>query len=350
MHMGCTSRTGRWAAALALTLATAAVGRADELTIDNLKLTNVRITSVADGTVEYISAGSRRNTALDDIQAIELSRYPSFGEAVAATADDPRAAAGKLRDLLTDVREDYLLPLIQLRLSEALDAAGDFGGALEAYLKAVDGDDSAYFTTRAPKNLPDRPEARRRAVLQVERAIGRARDPAVKRNLEALRAQLTAAPDAGDNGEPPTPDDGRPAVAPTPGPAVDPSAAFSEGRVMRISSVETLLERQRYDEALKQISEFMDKEAGRRMLAELYYYRGRAEAGKGEHLSAALSLLRVPVHFPDHPLAVPALELAGAELQADDQPDAARKVWQRAIEMTDDAATKRRIQRMIDAL
>lgn len=330
---------------------------ADTLTINTLTLQNVRVTGMADGVLQYISAGSRQTKKLSEITAIEFSRYPDYAKAVALMADDPAKAADLFGDLAGDVREDFLKPLMRLRASEALDKAGRFEQALEYYLEAVDDDKSEYFVSRVPSNVPTGNDAAD-AKAALNDAIRRTRHRDVKAALQATLAKFTeqaTAPVAETGGpETPTTNDKTEPVNPTPQPEpvnTTPTPPTPEVSSVRLRTVTNLIENQRYDNALTQISAMMsDRQAAGKLLPDLYYLRGLAEAGKGEHFTAALSLLRVPVHFPDHPLAVPALEQAGHQLKADGQADAARTVWERALDKADDMTTKRRLQEAISSL
>jgi tetratricopeptide (TPR) repeat protein len=333
--------------------ASCATASADTLTINTLTLQNVRVTGMADGVLQYISAGSRQTKKLSEITAIDFSRYPDYAKAEALMADDPAKAADLFGGLAGDVREDYLQPLMRLRASEAMDKAGRFERALEYYLEAVEDDDSDYFVSRAPSNVPTGADAAG-AKAALTGAISRTRDAQVKAALQATLAKFArqAAADgntetAADNGnaEPVDPN-------PTPDPdPVQPTEVAAEVSSVRLRTVTNLIENERYDNALTQINKMMsDRQAAGKLLPDLYYLRGLAEAGKGEHFTAALSLLRVPVHFPDHALALPALEQAGHQLKADGQADAARTVWERALDKADDMTTKRRLQEAISSL
>jgi len=362
------SKTNRaalnWTTVAVIAVSALAV-QADDITINNLTLPNVRVTSIADGMVEYISAGARRSSKLEDVTAIDFSRYPGYAEAMGKLDSDPKAAADIFRDLASDVREDFLIPWMRLRAAQALDKAGQFRDALDLYLEAVEGDDSDYFVSRAPSNVGTG-QAAKRARQALTQAIGRTRDADVKAALRKVLASAQPAdaePADDDPADPVTPPrdvttvtppaDTGPQPDPEPRERIDPAPASvptpADG-VIRLNSLENLLDNDRYDQALEQIDNYFDQPAAVRMRAELYYYRGRAQSGQKRHFAAALSLLRVPVHYPDHALAVTALELAGHELKADGQADAARTVWENAVRKTDDTATKRRLMEAINSL
>jgi len=335
----------RTAAALAALWTLASDVRADQITFNNLTLPNVRITALSDGAVEYLSAGARRSVPLEDVSSIQFTRYPRYAEAMGQLETQPADAAETFGNLASSVREDFLRPLMRIRAAEALDRAGEFQDALEMYLEAVSGDASEYFVSRIPSNVPtgDEADAARRALTD---AIRRARDGDVKAALQGVLDSIAQpVEDVPADATAVTPPAG---AAPGDGDAADvpPAPATS----VSLRTVENLIQTERYDRALEQIQRFLADGPPEQLLPELYYQRGRAEAGRGRHFTAALSLLRVPVHFSDHALAVPAMELAGHQLKADGQTEAARAVWQRAMDRTDDAAVKRRLMQAIDSL
>jgi len=59
---------------LALLAIPAGTGRADQIVVGNFKFDNVRITNLADDTIEYIAAGARRSVELERSGRVECSR------------------------------------------------------------------------------------------------------------------------------------------------------------------------------------------------------------------------------------------------------------------------------------
>lgn len=119
-----------------------------------------------------------------------------------------------------------------------------------------------------------------------------------------------------------------------------------------MSSILAPLERDQTETALQQARLFIDRaaEAGRlEDLAGLYFQLGHVQRRAGQPFAAALSFLRVVVHFPDHTVTVHAMERAGHALYAAGMPDPAIKLWRRAAARAEDAAMKDRLESAIDA-
>ena len=343
-----------WAGALAviLLLSAAAVGRADEILVGNLPIRNIRITSIADGTVEYIAAGSRRIVELSRVSSIDISRYPAYATAVKQIADKPADAVRDLQQLLGQVREDYLKPLIRLRLSQALDGADRFESAVEQWLEAIQADGSDFFLRRAPGNIPEDEATRQAAAKLVQRAVDRARPGTDSRTtLEALLGKINAGPaaDAPD----PADGNGQTAADGTDGGGQDNDAPDPGVDVQRMSTIQKAIRDGDIDGAIARAHELIERSTAQgsmRLVPDLYFQIAQAQVAGNRPRDAALSYLRIAIHFPDHDLTVPALEKAGEQLLAADRSAAAAKVWERAIELTEDAATQARLRQAISRL
>jgi tetratricopeptide (TPR) repeat protein len=327
--------------------------RADEILVGRMRLENVRITNIADGVVEYYARGGRRTRDLESISGIRLERYPAYGQAVERIEQAPAEAAESLRDLLNKVREDHLRPLFRIQLCRALDQSGDFGGALGQYLEAIAADPSVYYLKQAPRNYPKDAARRAQAAKRVREAAAESRSNTVRLVLDDLAAKLEGkvapdAPQAADGDEPTTDAHDLPAravdLADDQGP--DPDVYVNR-------AVRNLVEAGRFDQAIEQINQRLDdpRIADRaRMIGDLYYQRGQAEAAMGQPVQAAGSYLRVAIHYPDHRAAAAALEQAGDQLARAGLNDAAQNTYQRAMRAADNPQATQRIQRSLDQL
>lgn len=120
-----------------------------------------------------------------------------------------------------------------------------------------------------------------------------------------------------------------------------------------LSTILDLIERGQADRAIQQANLMIERAAANdrlEHLANLYFQLAFAQQQNGEPFAAALSFLRVVVHYPDRPLALHAMERAGHALYAARLPEPAEKLWRRAAERTEDAAMKSRLQAAIDAV
>lgn len=327
-------------------LAAGAAG--DEITLGRVPLPNVRITSIDNGKVMYLAnRREQRETDLSQITAIKLDRYPKFAQSVAKIADQPADAAADLRGLLGSVEEKWLKPLIRLRLSEALDRAGRFDQAIQAWSEAVADDNSAYFIGRLPRNVPTDAAQRKAARAAAKGALADARNARVKAELEKV-VKVLDDPDATLPEPEPTP-----IATPSNGGATVPSNAGparpGDGRFNPVSMrlINNFLSSQRYDLAIAKINEVID-EAGAPK-PELYYNRGLAETGAEQPAAAAASFLRVAVVFGDHELAGDSFVRAGEAFKTAGRADLARRVWQAALDRTQDRAIRARLQDLIES-
>jgi len=352
----------------------AAAARADQIRIGGIPYPGVRITNIVSGTVEYIAAGQRRTKPLAEVDALRFDRYPAYHEAMALIERDPSTAAAQLRELLNRIRdgESWLKPLVRLRLSEALDAAGRFREALEAYLEAVEADDSRYFVTRAPANFPTDAEAAQTAAAAVRQALERTRDSDVREQLErtlaAIRAEAPgAAPTAAAPTEPAPTEPRDRATDPSPeappaseepptrsgGDDGDGGDADGAAGAVAVSAIQRHMADGDYAAAVEQADELIarwNREGDTRLLPDALYQRARAYAAMGKATSAALSYLRIVIHFEDHGLAGPALIEAGRMLEQAGRTDAAIRVYRHGAATFDDPTIQRQCREALARL
>ena len=116
----------------------------------------------------------------------------------------------------------------------------------------------------------------------------------------------------------------------------------------RMGAIQALMKSKRYERAVEQANKMMAHVNA--PLPDLFYQRAMAEQAMGENERAAMSYLRVAIHFPHHKLAIPALYQAGKSLtRVGDTLDAA-KVYQEALKRAKNPQTRRSIQQALDAL
>lgn len=339
----------------------ASISTADEIRIGNIPYAGIRIISITADSVEYFFQGQRRTAELSRVTVVDIAKYPAFGEAIRQMDSDPATAANQLRGVLADVKEDFLRPLVQSRFVEALDAAGQFDQAVTEYVKLVTNHSDSYFAQTVPSKLTGDPAQLQAAEKTLSDALAGIRDDSQKQAAEKLLAQIQKAlkatpapgssapggPPASAGGESPAPGSGTAPAATRETPAEQPAAA-PEASFISMSAIESLMRSKQYQQAVDQANKMMDR--ANAPLPDLFYQRAIAEDAMGEHTRAAMSYLRVAIHFPDHKLALPALFQAGQQLtKAGDNADAA-KVYQQALGRAQDDATKQQIQRALDAL
>lgn len=88
-------------------------------------------------------------------------------------------------------------------------------------------------------------------------------------------------------------------------------------------------------------------------LPDLYFQLAYAQREAGKPFDAALNYLRVVIHFPKHPLVLPAMERAGHALYEAGLSDSALTLWRKARDragQAEDAVTETRLTSAITAV
>lgn len=322
---------------------------ADEIKVDQIVFSDIRITNIAQGKVEYIARGAKREIDLDRIAQLKFTRYPGYAQGVAKISSDPRAAAESLRGTLDEVREDFLRPLFRLQLSKALDQAGDFEGAVENYLAALEADRSKLFLTGVPTKVPADADKREAAAEAIKEALKDADGRAVKIVLRNLLKQVGAAAAPGDGAKSGNATD----IQPGDQTADESPPDEPEVKVIKQRNVEALIRAEKFTEALQAINESIgnpDLPGYERILPDLYYQRASVESKLNLHVQAAATYLRVAVQFSDNDLAPAAWEQAGQEFVTAEKFAAARQTMELALQRLENAQAHNRIQQALDRL
>ena len=327
--------------ALLIVAGVAAGTFADTIKIERLAYPGVTILGLQQGQVFYSVRGTEQEVSLSRVTAIELDRYPAYAEAAEQIeAGEPASAAMKLQALKSEVRERRLKPLVQAKFVEALDAAGRFDQAVKEWVELATQDNSDEILRLMPDNLPADEADRKQAADTVEQRIRLLRDPLVKRSLQQLREQLLAEPEPEAPGEAPT----------TASPSVDTGA--DEGVEIDLATrgdpISDLIKAGKFEEALEKIESGLDRRGA--SLTRLLYQRGVTQAALGRDKDAALSFMRVVIHFsPRSQWYVPALIEAGKGMRRLGKPEHARTLWSEAVAQGDDQQ-EQQAQRLLDGL
>lgn len=309
------------AAAAAYLFAGGGALHADELKIDNIQYKDVRVVGFRNGLVYYATAAGERNVALERVQAMKIDRYPDLGTAdEAISAGKWTEAVASMEKAIGAVREDDLKQYMQFKMIYCLDQAGRYGEALNHFLALMPKQSTAMMSKIAPRKLPPSEADRKAALTQLKAATAAAKDAESKqllgRMVESLEASLASK----------SPDTPAPT---TPQPPDSPGLFQPENQAVR-DPIQDLIDAKKYDEALKAIDAALKRE--RATLSQLLYQRGLAEAGLKRHKDAALSFMRVVIHFPLSDRVTPSLIGAGQMFVELNAPEQARKVWLEAID------------------
>jgi tetratricopeptide (TPR) repeat protein len=318
---------------------------ADTIKIERLAYPGVTILGLKEGQVFYSVRGAEQEVSLSRVTAIELDRYPAFAEAAQQIeAGEAAAAAMKLQALKARVRERRLKPLVQAKFVEALDAAGRFDQAVKEWVELATQDNSDEILRLMPENLPTDEADRKQAADAVEQRIRLVQDPLVKRSLQQLREQLLAQPEP----QAPAAEPGDGAAAASPSVA----AGGDEGVEIDLATsgdpISNLIKAGQLEEALEQINNALDRRGA--SLSRLLYQRGVTQAALDRDKDAALSFMRVVIHFsPTSQWYTPALIEAGKVMQRLGQPEHARTLWSEAVAQGDEEQ-EQQAQQLLDAL
>ncbi len=340
------------AASMGVLLALASAAFADSIAINRLTIPNVRITGIASGEIEYLSAGRTQSRSLEDVTSISLSRYDSYATAVEMIESQPARAAEQFRTLSNAVREDFLKPLINLRLSQALDASGDLPGALRAWAEAVRDDNSAYFVSRIPSTMPDTQTQRREAAAVARGLAGRVPGDDARAALNSLAQRLAAdaaSPTAGSPDAAAVEPESVGSAATEPALAPEVAADVDTRVSAMLSSIQSLVEQGNYRLATERIEQ-VARDAGPQAMAVLDFQRGRIARGEDRSIDAAAWFLRAALLYDAPSLAGDALAGAASAFEAAGANEAALATWRKALTRAQSPADQRAIGARINAL
>jgi tetratricopeptide (TPR) repeat protein len=297
-------------------------GLADSIRYGTRSFDNVRILDLRDGNLLFeTSEGIEQSVPADLIDRIELSDHPELAEAQAALSEERYDRAIRLfHQLYEEVEAEHLRTFMLGKLVTALDAAGKAEQAVQRYLELIERDRSPFAEAVLPESRPEAEDQRKALAKTVESRAEEASNRVARSLLERLAQHLRS-----ENGVPSTTD---------PAESEDPVAA--------------LLKQDKPKEALKEIEQWL-QEAGA-PVSRLLHQQGLARAKLGRHKDAALSFMRVIIHFQPSTTNhyVPSLIEAGRAFHAMGEPRKARGLWEEALGLVaEDSDRAERIQELL---
>ncbi|MBI1371082.1 MAG: hypothetical protein GC162_20830 [Planctomycetes bacterium] len=320
-------------AALLAVLMLAAGAGADEIRVGKpgepgISYQNIRVTGMRGGLIYFVTAGGEQSTAVQNIQALKLSRYPDYEKADAAMdKKDYAAAADLLTKMVDDIREDWLKLLVTAKLTFALDRSGQFTKAMQRFmeLNKMENVDSDLLLSLVPQNLPEDKATRQTMAKNMAIEVPTVLDPQVREALTKVMENLNKAP-----GE---------AVMPVVTPGGPGGLVGGQAEGAR-DYVQEMIDKKDFDGALKLVDEQLGQEGA--SLSKLLYQRGRIQAAQGKDMDAAVSFMRVIIHFRPHTTEyyLPSLIEGGKVFAKLKQPDHARELWTEAQGLAKDDAEK----------
>lgn len=338
IRMNLTSRL----AIVALVLIGAVSAQADQIKVGppgspGIVYNNIRVTSIREGLLYFVTAGGEQSALVENIQELKLSKYPDYEKADALLNQKDYAGAARTLDKLADsVNEDWLKTLVMAKLVFALDRSGQFSKAMTRYLQLIQLDLSDFVINLVPQQLPTDVKVRAEAAKQLQQDMQFVAEPKVRNLLDKVLKALKEAP-----GE----------AEPIMTPGVGGGGLVGGGAEAARDIVAEMLEQKKYDGALKIIDEQMQDP--RSTLSKLFYQRGVAQAGLGQNEEAAVSFMRVIVHFRPHTTGyyLPSLIEGGKVFVKLGQSDHARALWTEAKSLTrDDAEKTKEVDQLLSGL
>jgi|GEM_PF-1043560 len=331
---------------------------------------NVEILSIRDGQLGYrLRTGRLITRPINQIDYLQISRWRLFNLAEKQRRDkhfrqsirsyekaldqwltgtiDPRhsrlphpaqnapqAMGTETTDENTDASPLDRALLLKCRLLQTCDAQGRFDRAVELYLDLLQSSPEGNICAELlrPKNLPQPGSTfLTSATQQVQAAIDRHGPDTLGMDLARWRhtwPDVQSRPDEPDGMKPPSSSEST-------GPEQD--RRVSEA----LANIRSLIDRERFDEALQQIDDWLSTTTGPSR-AELYYEQARSllgqckEGGSPEaqpdRRRAGLALMRIVIHFPAHPLSPECLYRAAEICSKQGQKQQAKTLWSELID------------------
>jgi len=287
------------------------------------------IVGVAEDGIEIKVGGSKRVVPFGEITTIEAEEYPELGEAealyVKGTQGDAEAikkAAGLYDDLDSSRSPEWLRTVVQWRTYNVYARSGQVRKALDAYLGMAKKSPKLVMELELPQPKEGQSKANQAMLKQVDRVLATAGNVPFVDSLKQFRLSLLLL-------------EGDPAKV-LAGGGLDKLIQSEDPNVRRkamLRKLELLLAAEKHDEAAAWFEQVKNSSA------EIYpderaYWKGRVLQAQGKHTDAALSLMRVPILYPqkDPSRTADALWRAGQAMEAAKIPaKEVRGVYQEAV-------------------
>jgi tetratricopeptide (TPR) repeat protein len=308
-------------AILAVGWLAAAVAAADTVrTREGIGYTG-RITGLDETGIVIEVAGARRSIPLREVSEIRAADQPALEQAEKAFAAGAFDRAERAYEALLKAKvPPWLRTLAQSRLLKVYGETQRPAQALDAYLELAQAHPKLVAGLALPKPRRGADRENQAMLRRVEDALAKAANQPYAAELGRLKVALVM------------------------------EVGSSEQRIelirqalqsdnpatrqwARLKTLELLLDLKRYDEAEAQLTE-AEADLGRSHPAQLAYYRGRVLEARGQHVEAALELMRLPILYAvaDRALTAEALWRAGEAMAAARLPaEEIRKVYQEAV-------------------
>lgn len=324
----------------ALTTIGAPFAAADEIKVGaagepGITYSNIRVTRIRNGELYFFTAGGEQSASVDRIQSLKLTKYPDYAKADDLLNNKNYADAATLLDQLADkVTEDWLKTLVMAKLVFALDRSGQFDKAMTRYLQLVQLDASDYIVNLVPQNLPTDADARKAAAAKLADELKLIAEPSIRDKLTTVLKALQAAPGQG--------------------PMINTGSSgglVGGSKEAQRDVIQEQIDKKNYDAALKAIEDHLTYQNA--PLSKLLYQRGLAQEGLGQNEDAAVSFMRVVIHFHagSSEYYAPSVIEAGKMFQKMGDADHAKSLWTEAQGLVkNDPEKSKEVQQLLDSL
>lgn len=351
----------------------AAVAQADTIRVGGFNYGDISVEGVDGGLVFYVNnAGAEVTQVLDQVEWIKLDRLPQFSQGEEARVAGNNAKALRLyKQALSKAQADWEKKLVNWRIFQTAQQTQSAVDAIQAYLNLAQLNAEDYFLSQPPTELASQlPENRQnRMAREIRETINQVQGRDRQRLSQLLAVvedlqtpvQTPESSDASDASSNDTPAGRRgqapsasrspqPSTATTPSTPSTPSSGGGAKAAAEVFAEYDLVLYPRADLpgitdmiANRQIAEARERLvsvlSNPNQLPEKLYLLGMTQLAKAEqsgapedYQDAAISFVRIPIHYPTHSFRGPALvEGAYAHLKFG-RPDIAER-------MLDDAET-----------
>ncbi len=314
-------------------LSLTALAHADSFINDGIKYSDARIVGLKDGHLNAIVGNNERQYPLLKIELIAITNNANnakFTDAEAARSDSKKAVA-LYNEALRLANGKEMKLLIQARLIAPLDAEGKWSDAVSTFLDVYAAAPTDAAWELRPKNLPAaKSTLLDDSVKKITARINTFKDTTAQRNLKILLLDIytknsdpKAAALAKELGlgtpELPTTTANTATVAVTPNAGADLAAA------------EAAYNAKKYDDAIKSADAALETATGDAAI-KLYNLKAGSYLAQDKLEEAALSYLRITVHYSTTTAAPTAL-LQAADIEKKlKHDDAAKRLYKEIVE------------------
>lgn len=289
-------------------LALAGVARADSFKHDGFTYKDVRINGFKDGAMSATVGSAERQYELSKVESLNLVDSPKFNAAEDARKDPKKASALYLDAIKSINRKDIKL-LAQARAISVLEADGKYLDAVTNFLDVYRAAPTGVTWELHPQTLPAAGSTllKDSARKITEKLPAFAKSTDATKNLKTLLLEIYTR--ANDPKAAPLAKELNVGIAavetPVAGAGSTPDPAPSVG-AGDLSSVEGAVQAKKFDDAIAQADTLLATASGDAAI-KLFQLKAQAYLGLSKQEDAALSLLRIALHYPNSPAAPVAL-------------------------------------------